>query len=361
MIKHVELVVTEKCTLKCRHCASRMPYYKHPSDLAWGGGIEEFDQFLSAVDLLLELRILGGEPFLYQDLHKLVNRYVKCEKIKRITIYTNATVVPDQKAVQALHAANVSVHISDYGQQSKKLKELQQIFTDQGISHTVHHYEKWYDMGPVTKRDYEECQLETMYDGCYAAKCHTFLNGKLYICPRAAHGESLGFFRNGPGETVDFKKGRTDRNEKRQQLLQMLDGKKRFEACRYCKGCGNQSPEVKAAEQMEKDRWKYCSFRLRILSGELRIMSWITGNGLTGKNFSLILRQWAKNLILQTRYFPPAAKFIIFHAMRKMTAGSLPEKYTVFWMKGMMLCICIRSSGKVYWSRKSAWNVRFPK
>ena len=219
-----------------------------------GGVIEEFDQFLSAVDLLLELRILGGEPFLYKDLHKLVNRYAKCEKIKRITIYTNATVVPDQKAVQALHAANVSVHISDYGQQSKKLKELQQIFTDRGISHTVHHYEKWYDMGPVTKRDYEECQLETMYDGCYAAKCHTFLNGKLYICPRAAHGESLGFFRNGPGETVDFKEGRTDRNEKKQQLLQMLDGKKRFEACRYCKGCGNQSPEVKAAEQMEKDR-----------------------------------------------------------------------------------------------------------
>lgn len=219
-----------------------------------GGVIEEFDRFLSAVDLLLELRILGGEPFLYKDLHKLVHRYAQCEKIKRITIYTNATIIPDQKVVQALCTANVSVHISDYGQKSNQLKELQQLFTDQNISYTVHHYEKWYDLGPFRKRDYSENQLEKIYQGCYAAKCHTFLKGKLYICPRAAHGESLGFFRNETGETVDFKPDRAVKKDKRQQLLQMLGGKRYFEACRYCGGCGDRSPEVKAAQQMEKNR-----------------------------------------------------------------------------------------------------------
>lgn len=253
VIRHIELVVTERCSLKCRHCASLMPYYTYPTDFAWARVTGEFDRFLSTIDLLLELRILGGEPFLYKDLHKMINKYTQCEKIKRVTIYTNATVVPGDQAVQALKNSKVSVHISDYGLLSKKLKELQQIFTNQNISHTIHHYEKWYDMGPVSKRDDDDSALKKRYDRCYAANCHTFLDGRLYICPRAAHGENLGFFHNGPGETVDFKEGRTDIQEKREQLLQMLDGKRIFEACRYCGGGGGRSPEVRAAEQMGSD------------------------------------------------------------------------------------------------------------
>lgn len=248
VINHVELVVTERCTLKCKHCSSLIPHYLHPADLSWEGE-EAFDYFLETVDLLLELRILGGEPFLYKNLHLILNKYVGCEKIKKIVIYTNSTVIPDEKVLQALTAPGICVHMSDYGEKSNKREELEQIFANRRISYTVHRYEKWFAMGAMEKRDYDEQKLLEMYGRCYAAKCHTFLDGKLYICPRAAHGEKLGYFCNGLEDTVDFMNDTADTEEKRKQLKYMLQEKRIFEACRYCSGCNSQSLNVKAAEQ----------------------------------------------------------------------------------------------------------------
>lgn len=39
---------------------------------------------------------------------------------------------------------------------------------------------------------------------CKMAKCHTFYQGRLYRCPRGAHGEQQGVFMHKDNEVVDF-------------------------------------------------------------------------------------------------------------------------------------------------------------
>lgn len=42
------------------------------------------------------------------------------------------------------------------------------------------------------------------------AKCLSFYRGCLYLCPRAAHGERLEFFKNPDTEFVDFNNNSND-------------------------------------------------------------------------------------------------------------------------------------------------------
>ncbi len=102
IINHCELVVTECCSLKCKDCANLMQYYKYPSNLDLEEIFACFNRFLDTIDMLLDLRILGGEPFLRKDLDLLINAYSDNDKIKRITVYTNSTIVPPQKVIESL-------------------------------------------------------------------------------------------------------------------------------------------------------------------------------------------------------------------------------------------------------------------
>ena len=113
IVGHVEVVLTEKCTLRCKDCANLMQYYEKPENLEVNGIIQSFDKFLTTIDILLEMRLLGGEPFLVNDMDKLLLHYINNNKIKRITVYTNSTIIPNEKILRVLADKKVSVHMSD--------------------------------------------------------------------------------------------------------------------------------------------------------------------------------------------------------------------------------------------------------
>lgn len=94
--------------------------------------------------------------------------------------------------------------MSDYGKCSRKIKELDEVLTQNKINHYIHHYDKWSDLGALESRDYSDENKEKMFGMCFMSKCYTFYRGKLYVCPRAAHGERLGAFHNKENEYIDF-------------------------------------------------------------------------------------------------------------------------------------------------------------
>ena len=204
VINHCEVVVTECCSLKCRDCANLMQYYETPEIIKCEDIISSFNYFLNTIDALLDLRLLGGEPFIYTDLDKIIDSFGANEKVKRITIYTNSTALPSENMIAQMKEHNVVVHMSDYGAVSRKIKELKELLSQNGIEYYVHEYKIWHDVGDVHQRNFSEEALQKVFDTCLMAACYSFYRGKFYICPRAAHGERLGFFSNLPDEFVSF-------------------------------------------------------------------------------------------------------------------------------------------------------------
>ena len=249
IINHCELVVTECCTLKCKDCANLMQYYQHPENLDERGIKKYFNYFLDSIDMLLELRILGGEPFIIRDLDSIINEFVYSEKIKRITIYTNSTILPSEKVIRALQNKKISVHMSNYGAVSKKINELKKVFIENHINYYIHNYDKWLDLGNVNCRNYNGRQMVELYKNCMMAKCYSFYRGKLYICPRSAHGEQLGIFSNSNAEFVDFTK-EENLEDRRKQIVDLITKVKFLTACNYCNGSASESNVIDAAIQM---------------------------------------------------------------------------------------------------------------
>ena len=250
VINHCEIVVTEKCTLRCRDCANLMQFYKNPENLNIKEIIDAFNLFLEVIDILCELRILGGEPFVYKDLEQLLKTYIKNKKIKKITVYTNSTIVPNRNILNVLKDKKIVVHLSNYGVYSRNINKIKKIFEENHITYYAHNYEKWRDFGGLEKRNYSENQLKKLYKTCVSGKCYTFYRGKLYLCPRAAHGERLGIFQNRGNEYVDFSKKDFDIDIKRKELKSMLVETQILTACNYCNGESVYSKEIDAAIQL---------------------------------------------------------------------------------------------------------------
>ena len=66
-LSFVALSITERCTLKCKHCSVLAPYYKKPADELYADVITPFSRFLSCVDSIAELQVGGGEPLMHPD------------------------------------------------------------------------------------------------------------------------------------------------------------------------------------------------------------------------------------------------------------------------------------------------------
>lgn len=248
VINHCEVVVTECCSLKCRDCANLMQYYERPEKISAEEIIFSFGNFLNTIDALLDLRLLGGEPFIYKDLDKIIDAFGTNEKVKRITVYTNSTVLPSESVTASMKAHHVVVHMSNYGGVSRKVKELEELLIRNGIEYYIHEYQEWHDVGGVQRRNFSEKALQKIFDTCIMATCYSFYRGKFYLCPRAAHGERLGLFSNPADEFVDFT-GHINLSEKRKELQELVIRRKYITACDYCNGSSLKSKSIPAAIQ----------------------------------------------------------------------------------------------------------------
>lgn len=252
VITHCEAVLTERCTLKCRDCANLMQYYRRPQHLDADELIAAFHRFLDSIDALVEMRLLGGEPFLYRDIDRIIEEFADCEKIGGMTVYTNSTIMPEDRILESLKHRKISIHMSDYGPVSGKVSQLREAFDKNEIQYYIHPYDKWCDLGGIEKRAYSPDVKRAVYRSCLSARCYTFYRGKLYICPRAAHGEQLGLYANRADEVVDFTDVECGPEGKREEISAWLKEREYITACDYCNGLSNQSAAIAAAVQVQR-------------------------------------------------------------------------------------------------------------
>ena len=76
-VDSIDLMLTEKCSLKCKDCSNLMQFYAKPVDEDFEIVIKSIDKFLNTVDYVREIRLLGGEPLMYKRVDEVVKYLLK--------------------------------------------------------------------------------------------------------------------------------------------------------------------------------------------------------------------------------------------------------------------------------------------
>lgn len=239
-VLHLDLVITECCSLKCRDCSNLMQYYKHPEQINSDEVINDLRKLLACVRVG-ELKILGGEPFVNQKVLTNVLRFLHGDledRVGIINIITNGTIVPGADCINAMKEnAKTLVTLSNYGKLSSRQDELIAVCNENNIKYIIldeDYY--WLDFGrPVEYQESEEF-IKRQYKYCYNRKnCNTLYRGGLYICPRQTHGMRLRMIpddKDGYVDLYDQKYGSND--ELRQAIMELVKRRHYISACRYC-------------------------------------------------------------------------------------------------------------------------------
>ncbi len=197
-IPWAEFVITTNCTLRCKNCANLISLINTRKDISMPYNIsyEEFcndlDKLLIGVNEIKIFTVIGGEPFLHKDLVKIL-RYINTKnKIKRFSIVTNGTIIPNEDTLKELaKLKRFVVNISDYSSNPElktKVKREQLIneLKKYNVKYTARNNFFWHVMGDVTdrKRTKEEnLNLYKLCDNSYTS----IIDGGFYVCPRGSN------------------------------------------------------------------------------------------------------------------------------------------------------------------------------
>ncbi len=190
--------VTNLCTLKCRDCNNLMPYCKEKYIADIDELKKNIDKILQAVDGIVSVEVIGGEPFVYRHLVELITYLNANEKVENIEITSNGTVLPDENVFTALKNEKVSIWLSDYGCVNS---QKAQAMYDNLRKHRIHvinmKNRTWIDAGNLDRRNKNKITLCKNLFNCDANKsCRTLYKNRLYVCGRAPILDELGLLKD---------------------------------------------------------------------------------------------------------------------------------------------------------------------
>ena len=240
-LRSLELIVTERCTLKCNDCSNLMQYYHKPSNIPHLDIIQELESVLGFVSWINEVRVLGGEPFLNKDILQIYQYLNSSDKVQNVVTYTNGTLVPSCEVIEALSHSKHLVLVTDYGMLSRQKEALSQTLKNSGVKFRVEPASGWTDCGTVVDLRRSIDDLKATFRECCAKNLITLSNGSLYRCPFAAHLERLEFkdFPQDRLSLADLSASNSD-----QLLHNFLFDKEYISACSYCKGRRLSDPKI---------------------------------------------------------------------------------------------------------------------
>lgn len=234
-IKRMDLVLTSKCTLRCEKCANLMQYYENPCDVEMEVIKKSMGRLLGIVDKIGVVYVLGGEPFLYKSLDKVISFLKQSQKIQEIRIITNGTICPSGNKVdlwKELSDKRVCIQISDYGKLSRNKDKLIEWCCEHNITCVVDENKFFYDTGDMNKRNRDLQELKKVFADC-STQCRSLYNGEFHFCPRSSHGVDLGFVEKRNEDFVDLL-GEYSDTVLRDKLLKFLGKDDYIAACDYC-------------------------------------------------------------------------------------------------------------------------------
>ena len=182
IVPRIEVNLIDACNLKCKGCTHFSSIYGQDSSYP----VEDYKKDLlqlRKVGHLLRLRLLGGEPFLLENLDKYIMIAREIFPETDIEVVTNGLLIPDieRQIFSALKSGDVSVVISPYPPTLKRKGKIMERLNQYGVI--------WHFDGEEITRFARSLTLEGGHNpevssaNCLSAACTFLRKGKLYKCP----------------------------------------------------------------------------------------------------------------------------------------------------------------------------------
>lgn len=255
-LRSIDLIITERCSLRCKDCANLMQYYDRPSDCDPAMLLRSIDVFCAIVDEVMDFRVIGGDAFMSRDWPTIVRRLTGEPKARRVVLYTNGTIVPKNREVECLRNSKVVVIATDYGKLSRKIDALKQLLQANGIAFHALKVDSWLDCAAIVPHNRGAQGNADIFRLCCAKNMATLSNGRLFRCPYSANAARLRAVPDFKSDYVDlFQESISDAvalRRARQKVLGFMSGTNRLETCDYCNGRPLSGVEVRPAVQTTK-------------------------------------------------------------------------------------------------------------
>ena len=261
-VRIAQISLTERCTLKCKKCAHGcFAVTRDSKDMEFEKAVHSIDSFFNVVDYINELMLIGGEPFLYERLVDVIE-FISSKyrnRINRLSIITNGTVLPKDYVLESLKKNKVFIHISNYTGTLPRLEKQYNNLTDalkeREIAYTLGPKQlEWMDYGfGYYCRNAGSEELERVFDECHTS-CREIRENRYYHCIMArAVSENLKYeVVEDDYLDLDMLHGELGKSIFEEYELGYSD-KGYSEMCNYCRG-GKEAMKyiVPAAEQVDE-------------------------------------------------------------------------------------------------------------
>jgi MoaA/NifB/PqqE/SkfB family radical SAM enzyme len=241
-LRSIDIVITEKCSLKCKDCSNLMQYYESPVDISFDEIINDFNVLTKNVGHVFEVRLIGGEPFMNKDIYKIISYLVQSEKISRLVVFSNAMVKIKEEYYDLLKNKKIVFSLTNYGALAKNTPIIVEQLTKFNVPYRLHPPENWTDSGVIFDFKRTQQGLEEIFNDCCGKNLLTVTNGRLYRCPFAANADRL--------MAIPFKESNfVSVDATTMEIEHYTRNIKSLPACNYCKGRSFNSPSITPAIQ----------------------------------------------------------------------------------------------------------------
>ena len=253
-LRSVDVMITERCSLKCRDCSNLMQYYEKPVNIDRQEVLRDFDELAKNVDHIFEVRLIGGEPFLNKDIYGIIASLVESPKISRLVIFSNAMIPFREDGMLVLRHPKVVLSLTNYGDLAKSTMDNVSRLEKAGIPYRLHPPENWTDSGVIHDFGRSAPENEHLFENCCGKNLLTLSMGRLYRCPFAANADRLGAIPADSANAVNSAEGRSAIRHYTREIRSLP-------ACNFCKGRSFDAPEIVPALQTRQPI-PYRRFRL---------------------------------------------------------------------------------------------------
>ena len=244
-VQNIDLIITERCSMKCKDCSNLMQYYEKPENADLNEMIQTIDSICEKMDEIYEFRVIGGEPFMNKEIHLVVEKLTSKENIHKVSIFTNATIVPRETQWPSLTHPKVRFFITEYTL-SRNLTPLTAALDFYGVPYVSETANGWTDCAALDKHNRSDKEQMEGFEACCAKNLATLHDGYLYRCPFSANAAKLKAI---PDYKADYLEVRTS---SREQIRSFLRDLPYIKACDFCNGRSYGDPVITPAIQTKQ-------------------------------------------------------------------------------------------------------------
>lgn len=251
-MRSVDIIITERCSLKCRDCSNLMQYYQKPVDCETGEVLKSIDLLCSYADEINEFRVIGGEPFMNKEFNVIIDKLVGQPRVRKIVIYTNGTISPKPEKLECLKHDKILLIITDYGALARRLAAFTELLRQNKISFYLQKAKGWTDCAKIIKFGRNDKEQKELFASCCAKNTLTLSAGRLYRCPFSANATRLKAVPDSQKDHLDLltlSEKNTGADQVKKMIREFLLDKESLETCDYCQGRPFGAPEIEPAVQ----------------------------------------------------------------------------------------------------------------